>query len=371
MSAKSALISVILILALSGLVAASASVSAHLPIYESGGSTMETALHIPDPSTSYATYAEFPKGLNGIQFYSLTAKAGQGQYIELDVPSIEYSREFAPVLLLIGPGLPQPNASTEYVLDFYGTNLTSGQGALSWNYTGPLDEEEFEPFTQVLLLKRQSVNVTLPSDGTYFIAVGKWPFIPSPNDLIIVKGVAKYILVTGTLEKFALTDYILIPYDWVKGHLFWDENPLIFLLPTYLITAAALVFTTYMRRSRPTPSAVGSRRTEQAVFYAALTGGLLMVSGGINQLVFLLGNPLFSLGIGETIVLMLQGIGIVAGIVALRLSFAFLKPARLYRLIAAAAIFLVALIVGSGFLVGPILFLSAAVAGFRVFRPRI
>lgn|GEM_PF-1561248 len=357
-------------LALVSLVVVSSPVSAHLPIYQSGGSSMETALHIPDANVSYATYAEFPKTLNSMQFYSVTVVAGQSQYIELDLPSIHGYVSFTPVLLLIGPGLQSANAAAQYVLDFYGVNLTAEQGALAWNYTGSLDEEEFEPFTQVLLLKRQSVNVTLPDDGTYYIAVAKWPFATDPNDQILVENAMKYILVTGTLEEFTALDYVLIPYDWVKGHLFWDENPLVFLLPTYLITAGALLFTTYMRRSRPTPSAVGTLRTDQGVFYMALTGGLLMVSGGINQLAFLLAGPGFSLGTGETIVLILQTVGIVLGALALRLSFTLVRPARWYRPVIAVAIFIPALIVGSGFIVGPVLLLGAALAGHYFFRPR-
>jgi len=330
---------------------------------------MDTALHIPDPSTSYATYAEFEAKLNLVQFYSLAGKAGSTQYIELDVPSIESSREFAPVLMLIGPGLPGPSVDARYLLDFYGINLTAGQGALSWNYTGPLDDEEFEPFTQVVLLKRQVVNVTLPDDGTYYIAVARPPVVVHPNDSIIVRSV-EYILVTGILEKFTILDYILIPIDWIRGHLFWKENPIVFLLPTYLITGGAVAFAVYMRRSRPTPTAIGARASEQAVFYSALVGGLLMLSGGVNQLAFLFSNPLFSLGTGETIVLLLQGVGIVLGVVAVRLSFFFLKPAKLYRVLVAVVIFIAALIVGSGFIVGPTLFLSAAVAGYYVFRPK-
>ena len=365
---KSVSISIILMLALTGLLAASASSSAHVPIYDSGGPDMKSSLHIPDPSASYATYAEFEKNaINGIQFYSLTVPAGQEQYIELDVPSV-YDL-FAPILMLIGPSLPQPNESTAYLLDFFELNLTSGQGALSWNYTGPLNEEEFEPFTQVVLLKRQSVNVTLPDDGTYYIAVARSAAVFGPNDSIIVRE-AKYILVTGSLEKFTVLDYILIPYDWVKGHLFWNENPIIFLMPTYLITVGGLAFTAFMRRSRPSSSAVGPKRREQTVFYAALGGGLLMVAGGVNQLMFLFGNPLFSLGIGETIVLMLQAIGIVLGAFAIRLSFTFMKPAKWLRILVSALILVVALIVGAGFIVGPILFFAAAIFGTYMFRSK-
>ena len=95
-----------------------------------------------------------------------------------------------------------------------------------------------------------------------------------------------------------------------------------------------------------------------------------MLSGGVNQLAFLFSNPLFSLGTGETIVLLLQGTGIVLGLVVVRLSFVFLKPARLYRVLVAVVILVVALIVGSGFIVGPTLFLGAAAAGYYLFRSR-
>lgn len=367
-SGKSLVIPLTLVSILLGLIAFSSGASAHVPIYSSGGHSYTTALRIPNSSVSYATYAEF-EGYTfaEIQFYSITAASGQIQYIELDVPTGYES--LAPVLLFIGPGLSEPDESTDYVLTLFGLELSSGQGALSWNYSGPLDEKEFEPFTQEVLLKRQSVNVTLSESGTYFIAAAR--IIPpfGPNYSILIRE-AKYILVTGTEEKFTVLDYILIPYDWFKGHLFWNENPLIFLLPTYVITFTGLALVAFMRRSRPTSTAVGPDRKGQAIFYSAIAGGLLMFAGGVNQLVFLFGNPLFSLGVGETIVLILQGIGIVLGVIAVRLAFSFLKPAKWLRVFVAAAIFVIALVVGAGFIVGPILFFAGAVLGTLKFRSR-
>lgn len=355
---------------LSGLVVFSSQASAHVPIYDSGGPTMDSALQIPNPSISYATYAEFEAKPNQIQFYSISVTENQKQYIELDVPSVGSSKGFAPILLLIGPGLSAPDQNTSDMLNFFGVNLTAGQGALSWEYKGPLTEEEFEPFTQVVLLKRQSLNVTLPESGTYYICVTQQPFHPKPNENYIFV-VTKYILVTGTLEKFTVADYILIPYDWIKGHLFWDENPAFFMLPTYAVVIGGIATAALLRRSRPTPSAVGVRRPEQLVFYVALAGGLLMLGGAANQLIFLFGNPLFSLGVGETIVLTLQSIGIVLGIFAIRQSFTVLKPTKWFGIFVAAVIFAIALIVGAGFIVGPVLFLAAVVAGFTMSRRKV
>ncbi len=365
---KTAVASLAALVLLSGLAVFSTPASAHVPIYESGGPSMATALPIPDPSVSYATYAEFKEDrLTETQFYSIDVSAGHNQYIELDVPS-EY-RMFTPILILIGPGLAGPDESTSYLLSRLELNLTSGYGAKSWNFSGPLDEEEFEPFTQVTLLKRQSLNVTLPESGIYYIAVAR--VIDTHGLALIAVMDAKYILVTGTEEKFTIVDYVLIPYDWVKGHLFWNENPLIFLLPTYLITLGGLLFLLYMRRTHPTSSAVGPQRAGQAVFYAALGGGLLMAAGGVNQLLYLFGNPLFTLGVGETIVMMLQGIGIVLGIVAIRLSFSLVKPAKLRRLAVSAIIFVSALIVGAGFIIGPIAFIAAAATSTYMSRPKM
>lgn len=362
-------------LALSALVTLSAvallsgSASAHLPIYSSGGSTMDTALHIPDSNTSYATYAEFKAAPNQIHFYSISVGLNQDQYIEVDVPALDYLEEFAPILIVIGPGLPEPDGNTSEVLAFYGLNLTSGSGALSWRYDGPLDEKEFEPFTQVDLLKRQSVNVTLPQSGLYYIAVAQQPFTPAPNDQYKFIE-TKYILVTGVLEKFTVLDYVLIPYDWVKGHMFWDESPLVFLLPTYVVLIGGVAVMAFSRRWRPSPSAVAPRRRDQSVFYAAFAGSLLMIGTGVNQLAFLFGNPLFSLGLGESIVLMLQSIGIVMGVIAVRLSFSVLRPARWIRLLLGIIVTVIALIVGAGLIIGPILFVGAAVAGSYIGRPK-
>lgn len=330
--------------------------SGHLPLYQSGGSTIDDALEIPDIQVSYAIYAEFEQGA-GTHFYSFPAEAGENLHFQLGVPTFDRFDGFAPEVLLIGPGLPLPDASAQQLLSYYSVALPPETGVLSWMYDGPMYDEEFEPFTQTKFWVRQTVDTTLDVEGTYHF------MIALSVALHALEGVSdgtvyKYLFAPGVEEAFGVLDFVLIPYDWYSTKVFWEENPLVFMLPTYLTVIGGLAFHAFVLprfRSVSRPD----DRAQMALFYSALAGALLMIGGGINQIIFLALSPLFSESPIGMVVLFLQSAAVVLGVAAVRYAGRGQAPSTMPRLAASLLVVVAALVLGAGLIAGPILFLGA------------
>ncbi len=330
--------------------------SGHLPLYRSGGSTINDALEIPDIQVSYAIYAEFEQG-TGTHFYSFPAEAGESLHFQLGVPTFDRFDAFAPEVLLIGPGLPLPDESAQQMLSYYSVALPPETGVLSWMYDGPMYDEEFEPFTQTEFWVRQTVDTTLDVEGTYYF------MIALSIALHALEGVSdgtvyKYLFAPGVEEDFGVLDFVLIPYDWYSTKVFWEENPLVFMLPTYLTVIGGLAFHAFVLPRFRSVSRI-SDRTQKALFYSALSGALLMIGGGVNQTVFLVLSPLFSESPIGMVVLLLQSAAIVLGMVALRYAGRGQPPSTVPRLAVSLMVAVAALVIGAGLIVGPILVLGA------------
>jgi len=218
-------------------------------------------------------------------------------------------------------------------------------------------DEEFEPFTQTEFWVRQTVDTILGVEGTYYFVIAL------PTTLHALEGMSggtvyKYLFAPGVEEDFGVLDFVLIPYDWYSTKVFWEENPLVFMLPTYLIVIGGLAFHAIVLPRFRSVSRI-TDRTQKALFYSALSGALLMIGGGVNQVVFLVLSPLFSESPIGAVVLMLQSVAVVLGVVALRYAGRGKSPSIVPRLVVSLLIVAAALVVGSGFIIGPVLFLGA------------
>jgi len=360
---------VVLLALLAAILSVPGQASAHLPIYESGGNTFATAFKIPDISTSYGIFAQFdPHGVFGpaVQYYRFDGVQGREFYCSLSIPSLDYLKRFAPDLALVGPGLPTPDAENVSLLEDRGIALPAGDGMMRWVYEGAnnsiLPSEtpnhgDFEPFTQTVLWARQEVTMQLPATGVFYVLVIGHKVHISPSDMVIVSGnEMKYVLAPGRAERFGIVDYMRMPVDWIETRLYWNENPLVFLSPTIATVIIGLV---ERWKYLGTHVFKGRRALHDMAFFLSLftiSGCLLMIGSGVNQLAYIVWNngfaPLTS------VVLVMLAVGALLGAVGIwRVG----KPERMRNWVAvvfALIMAFVALVIGAGFLVGPLIFLS-------------
>jgi len=324
---------------------------------------METALKIPDANVSYAITAEFSSETNRIHFYAFSVEAGHLLNFQLAVPAISNLERFAPVVLLIGPGLPLPDSLTTLLLNQFDVDLPSGSGATSYFYNGTDNEKEFEPFTQVNLWIRQEAEVTLPSQGVYYLAVA----VPEGWSQDATSGFGKYVLAPGVLEEFSILDYMAIPLDWIKWHTFWEDSVVLLMAPTFVVVIASTFATWFHAEKRRADTFKGRPNGMKPVFYLGVVGATMMIGSAVNQLILVFGYSVSSFEPASFIVVMLQSIGLFLGVLALRMMLGVMKLRSARSMMLAIGSLTVVtfgvLMVGAGWMIGPMLFVLGYLAG--------
>lgn len=144
-----------------------ASASAHQPYFEEGDFTAATPFTVNNPLISTALYATLDTATD-MDFYTFTGTQGDRVEIGVTIPQIAGQEAFAPVVALLGSGLPAAAVSG---LD--GTEaaplLADGNGAYLLE---PVAATPFyEPFSRTNYWRRQREKVSLPGDGSYTVVV--------------------------------------------------------------------------------------------------------------------------------------------------------------------------------------------------------
>lgn len=205
---------------------------AHKPIFvERDVHGYENAYSIPDATTSYAIYGHL-QSPRAVDVYQVDIPADTPFYARLSVPKKAGADAFQPAFVLFGPGLPKSNEPPNYPLA-----IPDGVGRATFLFEGGQDQF-YEPFTQTTLLQRQFVSRTL-SAGMYYIAVY------NPDG-----ATGKYVLATGTEERFQASDWLKFPATWMKVRLWYDAVQTWGILLFLLAALTALVYVLRNRKKR-------------------------------------------------------------------------------------------------------------------------
>jgi hypothetical protein len=199
------------------------SASAHKPIWDEH----DGVLTIPDLTTSYAFYRDLPAGK--VDVYKFHGQAAQLFSAGMHIPDLAELQQYSVNVALFGPGLPE--ADHAQLPPEHPENL----GALI--FPSVVRADFFESFTQTNYLGRQSMSATLPADGDYYLLV--W----QPDGIA-----GKYVLDSGSIERFTPGDLFRFPLWWVQVHVFFGQGPL--LIGVGGVILAAAVFYIYRRRKK-------------------------------------------------------------------------------------------------------------------------
>jgi hypothetical protein len=164
---------------------------------------LKNALDIPNHKTSWAIYEDLKH--NQVKYYKFTAKHGDSFYSSIVIPKISALSNYAPTLVIIGDGIDRS--------DIVPFEVSPELGTWVFSYQGQFPSKEFyEPFGQVTYWERQEVKITIPKDGTYYIAV----YDQQSN--------GKYSLAVGTVEDFTFVDFFtLLPKSWFDTKIFLED----------------------------------------------------------------------------------------------------------------------------------------------------
>ena len=175
---------------------------------------INSALQIPDPVISWAMYEK----LNGnTLFYKFDAQKQDRLYASIVIPKLDELEKFTPSLAFIAPSF-----TLEYIDELRDKtpknnlpfSVPSGYDVFVFEYTGMIPSKEFyEPFGQITYWERQEIDLTIPADATYYLAV-----YDDNNQL------GKLALAVGYIEDFSASDFMtVLPTAWFESRYFVDD----------------------------------------------------------------------------------------------------------------------------------------------------
>jgi hypothetical protein len=176
--------------------------------------SLATAYGVPDPTKSWAIYAELHEG-GEAQYYGLEMEQGERLRLMLFIPVSEKER-FKPNLVVMGPGISSQDVPPEFVEVAGGVGVAVLEGQLS-------AEPAYEPFTPSAYYYLADLDLDVSVAGTYHVAVYE-----------AYQG-GRYGLAVGYREEFGLDEWLLIPIDVIGVHE-WEGQSLGFILAPMLAT---------------------------------------------------------------------------------------------------------------------------------------
>ncbi|WP_255195323.1 hypothetical protein [Halorarius litoreus] len=306
---------------------------AHVPVFATDNATPETAYPITDASKSWSIYDQVDAG--GVAYYELDFDAGDRLRVSVFTPS----RSLTPSLVLASPALDESDAVPARVAvpDGYGREVVAGSRP---------DCASYEPFAPSSFYDTVQLDREVESGGRYLLVV-------------YADGSGPVGLAVGQEERFTPTEYVRVPLDLVRVHLWEGQSPAVVFGPLVAVLGIGIA----LGRSR-LPSA------RPASISAALgLAGLLYVgtaAGTALQTVIAVSRSGLTAGVLVTAVFVV--VPLLLGAWLLRRAQAPAQLTTRSRL-AALVVGVVGLATWAGLLVGPALLFAVAIApktGFGV-----
>ena len=197
---------------------------AHAPGIATGDVTV-----VPDAEKSYAWYG-FLDDADETDRYLMTAEAGT----EIRLSTSSPDPGTAPPFAVIGPGITTLDLLPPAI------NLPEGYGSIVIPVLDSSDPPSYEPFTPMAMYEGASYSFPAPAAGEYTILV---------FDPIGGEG-GRYILATGFLEEFSLTEWVGIPVSVLSIRIWQGQSLFANLLP---LLGAVLIGAWWFRNQISSP----------------------------------------------------------------------------------------------------------------------
>ena len=347
------------------------SVDAHVPLMAKENDNISQAMIISDTAKSWAVYGSLPGGAT--RYFAFDIQKGERIYLSLFKSADRNEIDFQPELVLIGPGLAEdrmpaglstlpPALSGLKALEAerkVGGNLASINSACinpTSTNSASINSESFnttsissasisstsavatyEPFGPSSYVELAEINITAPESGRYYAAVH--------GNSKSFSGSGHYGLTVGYKEETSFSDRMSTPIQLISVYLWEGQSLGVILIPYMVAEILALLF--FLR---------GSRRTSFCL--AGMLAGFLFLAASavvINQMVFSLIRAPF--GPEVYITVLIAFFHALLGVAAIRLS---RGEAGILQRALLAVIGTLALLAGSGLVMGPILSIAAS-----------
>ena len=318
----------------------SAPAFSHVPLMAGDNDNISRAMHISDADKSWAVYGLLPE--QEAHYYSLDRKEGERIYLSLFKTADPGENGYRPTLLLIGPDLEEdikPDHLPPLPPGVLQLKLLRAEEKTAAAAT-------YEPFGPSSFIELAEINITSPEAGRYYAAVydSASGSIGNNNSHVSV-GDGHYGLAVGYKEEFSFTDRFLTPLRLISVYLWEGQSLGMILIPYLLAGIIALLF--FWRGLRRTSFCLAGLLA--AFFFLATSASVF------NQMVFSLTRA--PLGPEVYITLAIGLFNALLGVAAIRLA---RGEAGILQRALLAVIGTIALLAGSGLIIGPMLSMAAS-----------
>jgi hypothetical protein len=317
--------------------------SAHVPLMAGGNENISSAMHISDPGKSWAVYGSLEKDV--VHYYSFDLEKDERIYLSLFKSSDAKEKDFLPALTLLGPGL---NTSVQPPRQLALPRVALGLKILAANSKNA-DGAVYEPFGPSSFQEIAEINISAPKSARYYAAVySNISIVNSTNGLNSTLG--HYGLAVGYREEFGFLERITTPLRLISVYLWEGQSLGVILIPYLVAEILALLF--FWR---------GSRRTSFCLA-GSLAGFLFLASSAsvFSQMVFNLTRAPFGPEVYITVAFVV--LHALLGVATIRLA---RGEAGILQRVLLAVLGTLALLAGSGLIMGPILAMAASLLPSR------
>jgi len=311
---------------------------AHAPVTPGNNESLATATFIPNPTKSWAIYAELHEG-GEAQYYKFNITEGQRIHVMLLKSTNPEDKDFTPGLVLMGPNINNQSDVPDYV------EVPVGADALVVGGEQPA-QATYEPFSPSSFYSLADLALDAPSSDTYYIAV----YEPSQG--------GHYGLAIGDREEYTLSEWILIPLNLISVYQWEGQSLVVIFAPMAAILAIGFGLMVWRLRKRGLAPTL--------LDWVGTLAGLLFVGTGVMilfQMSLTLTQTPVVPEIGVTLVLAL--IPVLVGIGVLRLILRSGGEVNIRKRVYLAILGLIALFAWAGLIVGPALAMVASVLPTR------
>ncbi len=322
-------------------------VSAHSPLFSGENESLENAMEVVEPTKSWAIYNELHGG-GEAQYYRLVMKQGEKIVISLLSPQASFEKGFLPSVAIMGPGLGSNDTLPSFVERPADSDVLVVQG-------DPSSKIKFEPFTPAAFHDVAKVTVDVPVDGTYYVAM-------FDEDMGGSYGIA-----VGTRETFTAEEWLQIPFVSFRTYQWEGQSALGILAPSIIAFIVSISYAIWASKKRHVPA--------DSVWLLTMISGSLMIATAASIL-FQMTWGLVQVGWGSfaLVSIMFAAIPLILGLMVIRIDLRDRRSQPLtYRTrLALIAIGALGLLFWAGWIIGPILAMTAAFIPSRwIKRPNL
>ena len=193
--------------------------AAHVPDDSSSNDDLENAYIIENPLKSWVFYENL--GSNSALYYKFHLHENTRLYLSIFIPRMVKDSGFLPSVAIMNPNISQDASPPAFVEipSGYNTTLIDGETPTVL---------EFEPFTPASYYYVLEVDIEQTTHADYVIAV----FAEGQD--------GKFGMALGYKEEFTLAEFLSIPFDLIKIHLWEGQNFFFVFWPLFAIITAGI-----------------------------------------------------------------------------------------------------------------------------------